>query len=140
MSENRKSSRLLHLYWVIGVMIVLMLGLGAYVIAFQFDDENCSKTMGYLSVFSVLLSVILSIFAILYTYISNVEVQHQFEKINSAACGIQDTSVKLAVTNDLLNENIGAIIERLEAISKSQKELKDAINPQLGSLTDNTAP
>ena len=79
--------------------------------------------MEYISYASVILSITLSVFAILYTYTSNVQIQQQFEKINSAANTITSTSSNLAATGNKLNENLDTILERLENIDQFQQEM-----------------
>ena len=77
--------------------------------------------MEYISYASVILSITLSIFAILYTYTSNVQIQQQFEKINTAANTITSTSSNLTITGEKLNENLDTILEHLESIDQSQQ-------------------
>ncbi len=67
-------------------------------------------------------------FAILYTYVSNVQIQQQFEKINSAAISISDTSNKLIQTEGKLNDFLETIEERLSNIDKSQTEMTQQIS------------
>ena len=68
------------------------------------------------------------IFAILYTYTSNVQIQQQFEKINSAANSVREASTSLITTNNKLNESLNIIIERLGNIDKSQNEMRSQLN------------
>lgn len=63
--------------------------------------------MDYVACCSTLLSITLSIFAIQYTYTSNNEVQHQFEKINSAAENVSMSSKAIMETKIKLDENLG---------------------------------
>ncbi|MBR5103504.1 MAG: hypothetical protein IKV05_02330 [Bacteroidales bacterium] len=84
--------------------------------------------MEYISYASVILSITLSVFAILYTYTSNVQIQQQFEKINSAANNIATVSDNLTVTGNKLNENLGVILGHLESIDDKQREISGQMN------------
>lgn len=93
--------------------------------------------MDYISYASVILSITLSVFALLYTYTSNVQIQQQFEKINSAADNITSASDQLKTTTGKLDENLGTILQHLESIDIKQQEISNNINTTL-SKTDIT--
>lgn len=93
--------------------------------------------MDYISYASVILSITLSVFALLYTYTSNVQIQQQFEKINSAADNITFASERLKTTTVKLDENLGTILQHLESIDIKQQEISNNINTTL-SRTDIT--
>ena len=93
--------------------------------------------MDYISYASVILSITLSVFALLYTYTSNVQIQQQFEKINSAADNITSASERLKTTTVKLDENLGTILQHLESIDIKQQEISNNINTTL-SRTDIT--
>ena len=84
-----------------------------------------------------ILSITLSVFALLYTYTSNVQIQQQFEKINSAADNITSASERLKTTTGKLDENLGTILQHLESIDIKQQEISNNINTTL-SRTDIT--
>ena len=90
---------------------------------------------------SVILSITLSVFAILYTYTSNVQIQQQFEKINSAATSIISTSDKLSTTGGKLNDNLETILSRLDKIDNNQEMMRasiDGLNTQTSAITEIT--
>lgn len=87
--------------------------------------------MDYISYASVILSITLSVFALLYTYTSNVQIQQQFEKINSAADNITSASERLKTTTGKLDENLGTILQLLESIDIKQQEISKNINTTL---------
>lgn len=93
--------------------------------------------MDYISYASVILSITLSVFALLYTYTSNVQIQQQFEKINSAADNITSASERLKTTTGKLDENLGTILQHLESIDIKQQEISNNFNTTL-SRTDIT--
>lgn len=87
--------------------------------------------MDYISYASVILSITLSVFALLYTYTSNVQIQQQFEKINSAADNITSASERLKTMTGKLDENLGTILQHLESIDIKQQEISNNINTTL---------
>ncbi len=110
-----------HFWWIVSVLSVAILGLIAFILT---DRIACAETiMVYISYASVILSITLSVFAILYTYTSNVQIQQQFEKINAAATTIQSGSDKLIATESKLNDNLQTILDKLENIDQSQQKI-----------------
>lgn len=127
MSQNTiKNPESPHFWWLIGILIVIIIILLAIIITCKVLEPD--KIMKGVSNASVLLSITLSIFAILYTYTSNQEIRQQFGKINTVADNITSVSEKLAKTNDDLNKNLETILDCLEKIENTQKEMYDDIN------------
>ena len=115
-----------HFWWLICLLSAIIIALVAYILT---DRILCANDiMEYISYASVILSITLSIFAILYTYTSNVQIQQQFEKINSAASIITSTSDNLTKTGNKLNENLETILNRLESIDDRQEEISGQMN------------
>lgn len=114
-------TKLLHFWWTISILGVIIIGLVSFILTDKI--AGAEKIMDYISYASVILSITLSVFAILYTYTSNVQIQQQFEKINAAATNIQSASDSLITTENQLNVNLGTILERLDNINQSQKEI-----------------
>lgn len=110
-----------HFWWIICTLGFIIIALIAFILSNRI--EGADKIMEYISFASVILSITLSVFAILYTYTSNVQIQQQFEKINAAANTITDTSKNLTVTNEKLNANLDIILEHLENIDQNQQEM-----------------
>lgn len=94
---------------------------------------EAGKIMEFISYSTAILSITLSIFAIQYTYTSNVQIQQQFEKINAVADNIHKTAENLNLTSSKLDENLGEILERLENMNALQEEMSS----QLNNLNDN---
>lgn len=82
-STSIKSPNSPHFWWIISTLGLTIIALVAFVLTNRIACAN--KIMDYISYASVILSITLSVFALLYTYTSNVQIQQQFEKINSAA-------------------------------------------------------
>ena len=99
-------------------------------VSFVLSERTCQAgdIMEFISYSTAILSITLSIFAIQYTYTSNVQIQQQFEKINAVAESIKGASGELSTTSNKLNENLGVILERLEDIDQSQKEMSSQLN------------
>lgn len=115
-----------HFWWLISLLTLIIIVLVTLVITNQVVDNI--KLLDYIAVCSTLLSITLSIFAIQYTYNSNNEIHRQFEKINSAAEIIKDTSRNLSDTNTLLNNNLEQILDKLENVDQSQQAIANQIN------------
>lgn len=126
MGRSCQNSASPHFWWLFSILGVIIILLVSYILTCSVSSAY--KIMEYISYASVILSVTLSIFAILYTYTSNVQIQQQFEKINSAANNITLTSNNLNVTNTQLNDNLKQILDRLDSISNKQHELSGEIN------------
>lgn len=125
-----------HFWWLISILGVIIIALVSFILTCRMLDAV--KIMEYISYASVILSITLSIFAILYTYTSNVQIQQQFEKINSAANNIASVSDNLTITSNKLNENLGVILGHLESIDNKQREMSGQmsnLNAQLNSDT-----
>lgn len=125
-----------HFWWLISILGVTIIALVSFILTCRMLDAV--KIMEYISYASVILSITLSIFAILYTYTSNVQIQQQFEKINSAANNIASVSDNLTITSNKLNENLGVILGHLESIDNKQREMSGQmsnLNAQLNSDT-----
>lgn len=115
-----------HFWWIISILTTTIIALVSFILTKQIADA--SIIVDYISFASVILSITLSVFAILYTYTSNVQIQQQFEKINSAATSIHETSNKLISTEAKLNELLDTISTRLENIDESQREINTHLN------------
>lgn len=124
-----------HFWWLICILGGTIIALFAYALTCQ---VCCAKMiMEYISYASVLLSITLSVFAILYTYTSNVQIQQQFEKINYAANRITSTSDNLSTTGQKLDENLDVILKRLENIDNKQTEMTAQISMMNNNSPDN---
>lgn len=115
-----------HFWWIICTMGLAIIALASFIISEK--TCNANKIMEFISYSSAILSITLSIFAIQYTYTSNVQIQQQFEKINTVAESIKNASGELSVTSNKLDENLEVILERLEDIDKSQKEMSSQLS------------
>ena len=72
-----------HFWWIICLMGLAIIALVAFILSERICEAN--KIMEFISYSTAIVSITLSIFAIQYTYTSNVQIQQQFEKINAVA-------------------------------------------------------
>lgn len=118
-SGSNKSKTSPHFWWSVSILGILVIGLVAYILTCR---VMCADIlMEYISFASVILSITLSIFAILYTYTSNIEIQRQFDKINSASDRIIQTSKEL-------DTNMSIILRHLKNIDNTQQEIKETLD------------
>lgn len=125
-----------HFWWLITFLGLTIIALVSFIITNRIIDNE--KLLDYIAVCSTLLSITLSIFAIQYTYNSNNEIHQQFEKINSAAEIIKETSKNLSDTNTLLNNNLGKILASLESVGQSQENIVQQIKNLTNKNVDTT--
>ena len=74
-STSIKSPNSPHFWWIISTLGLTIIALVAFVLTNRIACAN--KIMDYISYASVILSITLSVFALLYTYTSNVQIQQQ---------------------------------------------------------------
>ena len=139
-NEPNKGKTSPHFCWTISILGVLVVGLVSYILTCK---VMCADIlMEYISFASVILSTTLSIFAILYTYTSNIEIQRQFDKINSTSDKINSTSDKINSTSDRINStsdrimltsekldaNMSIILSHLKNIDNTQQKIKETLD------------
>ena len=132
-SGSNKSKTSPHFWWSVSILGILVIGLVAYILTCR---VMCADIlMEYISFASVILSTTLSIFAILYTYTSNIEIQRQFDKINSTSDKINSTSDRInsisdriILTSKELYANMSIILSHLKNIDNTQQEIKETLD------------
>lgn len=124
-----------HFWWLFGLMVAAILALiAAFIFKIELTDGDIAN---YVSAFSVLLSILLSIFAIQYTYHSNAQVERQFNDINRAAHNIIETSKELKATESLLKDAIDKIHAHLKNNDIKIDKLTTNVNNLQGQLRGN---
>lgn len=113
-------------WWTIGILAAANIALASFILSDRVADA--AKIMEFISYSSALLSITLSVFAIQYTYTSNVQIQQQFDKINSVAENIRGTSNMLNRTSGSLDKNLKEILSHLESIDRSQQEIYSTLD------------
>ncbi len=100
-------------------------------------DFHGEDVANYVSAFSVLLSILLSIFAIQYTYHSNAQVERQFNDINRAAHNIIETSKELKDTESLMKDAISRIHEHMQSNNNKIDDLTQDFNNLKAQIQNN---
>ncbi len=113
-----------YFWWIVGSLVFIIIALVSVIVVFYFCDVCCYKIIDFTSVFSVFLSIILSVFAILYTYTSNNEIARQFEKINSSAEAIKHAADDTQSASRKLDGNLNEILNHLVKIHSITDDLK----------------
>lgn len=111
-------TKLLNLGWVIGILIALLI----LFISFIFYDNRIlqgEKVIGFISTAALILSIILSVMAIQYTYTSNSQIDRRFDDINKAAAYITEVARDITQTNIKLDNNLDLILGKLDNIDKA---------------------
>lgn len=124
-----------HFWWLICLMSAAIITL--IVIIYCDADLQCEDISNHVSAFSVLLSILLSIFAIQYTYHSNAQVERQFNDINRAAHNIIETSKELKETESLMKDAIARIHEHLKNNDSKIDKLTTNVNNLQSQLRGN---
>ncbi|MDT3388165.1 MAG: hypothetical protein LIR46_10465 [Bacteroidota bacterium] len=126
-----------HFWWIISCFIVVIVVL--VVILIQGQTYLAQDVIEFISTIALLLSIILSILAIAFTYTSNIQAANQFDKINDAAARIGETSVKLSsVTDDIIRR-----LSRLEGLQEQINKKIDNTNssvPEMEKAISNPVP
>ena len=105
--------------WTIVVVSILNILLISYVLT------NCvvgaEKIMDFISYSTAILSITLSIYAIVYTRDSNVSLQRQFEKIEAA-------TEQLDKVSNSISRQYADIKDGLDNLAKKQDEMRELFN------------
>lgn len=115
-----------HFWWIIGVLSALIIILTTLIVTHP--SIGCEVLIVKISVCSTLLSITLSIFAIQYTYHSNIEVSKQFKEINTAARNINTTSKDLSKLSKDINAQIKDVLQNVATIASTQTEILNEVD------------
>lgn len=129
------SPRSPHFWWLIGLMGAAIIAL--VVVIYCDVDFHGEDVANYVSAFSVLLSILLSIFAIQYTYHSNAQVERQFNDINRAVHNIIETSKELKDTESLMKDAISRIHEHMQSNNNKIDDLTQDFNNLKAQIQNN---
>ena len=118
-SERIDSPKSPHFWWIVSVLVVILIILSVIILTNRVIDGE--GVIVFISNFALLLSIILSILAIGFTYTSNIQIQGQFDKINNAATNVNDSAHKMEKTaNDIVN--------RIEVVEKYQMAINEKLD------------
>ena len=114
-SPQRVSTNII---WVLVILSMVIILLVAYVLL---DRVSCAeRIVRYLSYTSTLLSIILSVFAILFSYFSSNQLDKQINDINVAVKEITTTNNQLSQSNQTLVTTLISMHEKLGHIEAIQ--------------------
>ena len=118
-SERIDSPKSPHFWWIVSVLVVILIILSVIILTNRVIDGE--GVIVFISNFALLLSIILSILAIGFTYTSNIQIQGQFDKINNAATNVNDSAHQMEKTaNDIVN--------RIEVVEKYQMAINEKLD------------
>lgn len=132
--QSRKNQQIIHMWWTIAVLAVISVAFCVFVFI---NKVLCGKTIyDFVTFFSSLLSIILSIFAILYSYISTVETSrywsnttNDMKTITEATKNINDS------TKQLLNQvmSVYGEIKSLKELNGTNKYNGNVLDPKINN-------
>lgn len=115
MNPNKKNPNLI---WIISSLCLIIILLVATLLL---DKVLCAeRIVKYLSYTSTLLSIVLSIFAILFSYYSSIKLDQQITSINAAVEVIKATNNQIGQSNQTLVSTLFAMHEKLGHLEANQ--------------------
>lgn len=118
-------------WWTITLMALIIIALATHILIGV--DIAPGRILRYISYGSTLLSITLSVFAILYTFLSNNKIDREFADLNRATNEIK-------ATNELLKGNLEMIIRAVEKTNDTLGEMptriSNTITGNLPNLSD----
>lgn len=106
--------------WIICILAVLLVVSIAFILSCRIIDSSCLSK--YLSFASVLLSVVLSVFAIMFTYTSNASIEQRFNRIDEISKDLEKATKLMDNTSEKLNSNIVEILAKIRDVSDKLNE------------------
>ena len=106
------------MWWVICIMSVVILALLGLVYVVKMEDTE-NKIINYVSFVSTLLSIVLSVFAIIYSYTSALEASRQWADVNKAVEVIKESTQNIKENNQTLLQTVISIKGDVKAIGNN---------------------
>lgn len=127
MSLLKKHNNSVNIIWTIIILSIIIVLLLAFILL---DKVLCAeRIVKYLSYTSTLLSILLSVFAILFSYYSSNKLDLQISAINVAVEEIKATNNLLNQSNQTLVQTLISMHEKLGHIEANQAEEKNSQTP-----------
>lgn len=115
-------------WWTITLMALIIIILATQILIGA--DTDSGRILRYISYGATLLSITLSVFAILYTFLSNAKIDQEFAQLYRATAEIK-------ATNALLKGNVAQIIRAVEKTNDTLGQMPTRISNTLkGQLPD----
>lgn len=131
--------------WIIGILAILVIILSAIILSSDlFKDKNVSVIISFTA---TILSIVLSLLAILYSYLGNIESFDNLSEIRAAVVEIKATEE--GIKHFISNLNLGGSAPEGNGASSKVDENKDTKTPsnnmvkkveESNSITGNTEP
>ncbi|MCQ2143646.1 MAG: prominin family protein [Bacteroidales bacterium] len=142
--STKNNNHTAHLWWVIGILAILLIGFSGYILCYLRPQLCNVDTADWLSIISLVLSIVLSIFAIMYTYTSNAQIQDEFKDINKAANDISTSSNEIRTSVKQYEEIASKILNAVNDVPKavaqqlstdtSNKSFDSGASPELSTI------
>ena len=114
--------------WTLCVMTAIIILLIGFIVVYRMC--NASVLVDYISNVALFLSIVLSVMAIQYTYISNNHTLRQFENINRAANHIQQSAFGIEHSHEKIDKTLNELRTAIDNITVGQNDLKTSIENQ----------
>ena len=120
MEEQNRPNKVLNpnVIWIIALLVSAIVFLIAALLLNKV--YHAERIISYLNYTSILLSILLSVFAILYTYSSSNKLDQQIARINIAVETIKTTNNQLSSSNQTLVQTIISMHEKLGNLEANQ--------------------
>ena len=104
--------------WIIAILLILLILAAGFILTDRVIQANALYS--YLSFTATLLSIILSVVAIMYSYFSTIVNERQMAEVTAAVTEIKATNRNINDNNQLMNDTIIALLEKVSAINAKQ--------------------
>lgn len=104
--------------WIIAILLILLILAVGFILTDRVIQANALYS--YLSFTATLLSIILSVVAIMYSYFSTIVNERQMAEVTAAVTEIKATNRNINDNNQRMNDTIIALLEKVSAINAKQ--------------------
>lgn len=131
-NDNDMTSKLINYRWSVAIITVLLICL----IGFCVVDKlvNGIKLYDFISITSAILSIVLSVFAILYSYNSMIESSRQWAEINKCVSNIREINSSIESGNKQIVSTIFDIKGQISSIEARQVQSSENNSSSTTSL------
>lgn len=115
----------LHLGYICGICIFLIVELTTYICI---QSDHSAEIVSYISFASTLLSLILSVVAIIYAIVSNNKGEVQYGKIDNASSKITDSLSEFSKKSEELTQGMSDVLDRLSEVRSISIETREQVS------------
>ena len=126
-------------YWFcLGITIGVSILIISYLIV---NKDDCYLTINrYVEFAATLLSIVMSIFAIMYTYTSNQQIGEKFKDIDNAAHEIRHTAEIIRTEASNMNSRMESLQNQINTLYTNQSNSNEQNNSDFNYSNSNTSP